>query len=203
MIHRHLLTALHSALSHYLDIANEAEAIAALDATAYGEASLKRTLAKLRETPPSLRVHAQAGTAQPPLVVAQQLSRRVTDRPLGHNASGEETAISKQDARLEIFAKTDEEAEILADLVARGLQQSRSDFLSNGYLYFTVEGLEELAPHEQLTAEELGVYVRRLSVSAMIQEDAARLFPVAPLGPLTIGLAPEGRVRGVPLGSLL
>lgn len=202
MIHRHLLTALHSALNYYLDAANEAEAIAALDATSYGVDSLRRTLSKLRATPPSLRVHAQAGTAQPPLVVAQQLSRRVTDRPLGHNASGEETAISKQDARLEVFAKTDEEAELLADLVARGLQQSRDDFLKNGYLYFTVEGLEELAPHEQLAAEELGLYVRRLSVSAMIQEDAARLFPPVPLGTLTFGLSPAGRVRAVPFSSM-
>ena len=202
MIHRHLLTALHSALSHYLDLANEAEAIAALDATAYGEESTKRTLSKLRTSPPSLRVHAQAGAALPPLVVSQQLSRRVTDRPLGHNASGEETAISKQDARLEVFAKTEEEAELLTDLVARGLQQSRSDFLKNGYLYFTVEGLEELAPHEQLAAEELGLYVRRVSISAMVQEDAARLFPAVPLGPLTIGLNPLGRVRAVTVESL-
>jgi len=202
MIHRHLLTALHSALSHYLDVANEAEAIASLDDTSYGEESLRRTLAKLRTSPPALRVHAQAGTAMPPLVVSQQLSRRVTNRPLGHNALGEETTISRQDARLEVFAKTDEETEVLANLVARGLQQSRSDFLLNGYLYFTVEGLDEIAPHEQLAAEELGLYVRRLSISAMIQEDAARLFADAPLGPLTIGLAPNGRVQGVSASSL-
>lgn len=202
MIHRHVLSALHSALTHYLDVANEADAIAALDATSYGVDALRRTLGKLRDKPPSLRVHAQAGSAQPPLVVAQQLSRRVTDRPLGHHANGEETAISKQDARIEVIAATDEEVEVLADLVARGLQQSRRDFVLNGYLYFTVEGLEELAPHEQLTAEELGLYVRRLSVSAMIQEDAARLFPQAPLGPLTIGLHPEGRVRGVSSSAL-
>lgn len=199
MIHRHILTALHSALSQYLDPTKEADAIAVLDSTAYGVDSLRRTLAKLRESPPSLRVHAQAGTAQPPLIVVQQLSRRVTDRPLGHSAGGEDSAISKQDARLEVFAKTDEETELLADLVSRGLQQSRSDFIQNGYLYFTVEGLEDLAPHEQLAAEELGLYVRRLSVSAMIQEDAARLFPAPTLGTLTIGLKPQGRVVGVPL----
>lgn len=56
MIHRHILTALHSALSQYLDPAKEADAIAVLDSTAYGVDSLRRTLAKLRESPPSLRV---------------------------------------------------------------------------------------------------------------------------------------------------
>ena len=194
MIHRHLLTLLHQSLGVYLDLANEEKAISVLDSTSIGEDSLKRTLAILRDTPPRLQVHGDAGSTNLPLVVSQQLSRRITQRPLGHTSSGEESVISQQSAKIEVFAKTNEEVEILTDLVSRSLQQGRVDFIRNGYLYFSIEGLDELSPHEQLTAEELGVFVRRISVSAMLQEDVARLYSEPTLGTLTIGLVPHGRI---------
>lgn len=192
MMHRHLLTALHATLSIYLDPAHEDDTLSILDAVSIGDATTRRTLAKLRDPAPNLRTHAQAGTAQPPLIVTQQLSRRVQFRPLGGTSQGEESTISRQEARVEIIARTSEEVEILANLVSMGLQQSREDFVQNGYLFFSVDGLDELAPHEQLAAEELGLFIRRLSVSAMIQEGATRLVSSADLGPLTIDLALRG-----------
>lgn len=194
MIHKHILTALHRALNFYLDPQNENEVLDILDSTSIGISSITRTLAKLRNEPPVLRVHADAGSASLPLVVSQILSRRVTERPLGHTFNENETVISKQDAKLEVFARTEEETELLADLCLKGLQQSRTDFLKNGYLFFSLEGLEEITPQEQMTAEELGFYLRRLSISAMIQEDVSRIIPEPTLGTLTIGLKPQGLV---------
>ena len=194
MIHRHLLTALHAALNTYLDLANENTTLTALDAISIDVDSTRRTLAQLRASPPQLQVHAKAGTFQPPLITAQQLSRNVTNRPLGHTSLGEESVISRQQARVEVIARTDEEVELLADLVMRSLQQARHDFIKNGYLYYQIEGLDELAPVEQLAAEELGIFIRRLTVSAMIQEDVARIYSAPTLGTLTLGLSPTGRV---------
>jgi len=194
MIHRHLLTVLHSSLSYYLDSQNEPEVIALLDSTSIGEEVIKKTLQKLRSDPPSLQVHAEAGTARLPLVVAQMLSRRVTNRPLGHIFRGEESTISKQDARVEICTRTEEETELLSDLCFRGIQQSRSDFLKNGYLFFSLEGQDELSPQEQMTAEDLGLFIRRISISSMIQEDTSMIATNPTLGTLTIGLTPKGRV---------
>jgi hypothetical protein len=194
MIHRHLLTVLHSSLSYYLDAQNEQKVISLLDSTSIGVETLKKTLQKLRADPPSLQVHAEAGTAKLPLVVAQMQSRRVTERPLGHVFRGEESVISKQDARIEICTRTEEETELLSDLCFRGLHQSRSDFLRNGYLFFSLEGQDELSAQEQMTAEDLGLFIRRLSVSAMIQEDTSAIAITPTLGTLTIGLIPNGRV---------
>ena len=92
------------------------------------------------------------------------------------------------------MAKGADEAEILATTVLRSLQQARGDFLANGYIYFSIESIDELNPQEQLAAEELGVFVRRLSISAQIQEDVARLFEDPTLGTLSLGLAPSGKV---------
>lgn len=194
MIHKHLLSTLHARLSFFLLAANEDKAIEALDNIAISQDKIKATLSKIRAHPPELREHAKAGSATPPLIVTQQLSRRVQERPLGHSVNGVESAISRQEARVELIAKTSEECEVLADLVRASLVSSREDFLKNGYLYFELGGLEELGPHEQLTAEELGVFVRRLSVNAMIQEDVARQIAPPVLGPLTLGLSPNGRV---------
>jgi len=141
-----------------------------------------------------LRPHAQANTASLPIVVVQLMSRTVTDRPLGHSANGLESLISRQSVKIEIMCKGSDEADILAVTVLRALQQARGDFLQNGYLYFSVDSIEELAPQEQLVAEEMGVFVRRIQISSQVQEEVARLFEESSLGNLTIGLKPNGRV---------
>mgnify|MGYP001560315446 CR=1 FL=1 len=195
MIHRHILTALHEYLGFYLDLANEQVAIEALKLTAQNPQTLQKTLFLLRENPPSLRIHAQGGSGGLPLIVSKLLSRRVTQRPLGHTVNEIESSISKQDGQLEVFARTSEETEVLTDLVVKCLYQSRQDFLLNGYLSYTVEGLEEITPQEELASEELGVFLRRISVSAMVQEEITRVIPEPTLGTLTIGLIPQGRVN--------
>lgn len=195
MIHRHILTALHEYLSFYLDPANEQATIDALKLSTQNEATTRRTLELLRESPPALRVFAQAGSSGVPLIVSKLLSRRVTDRPLGHSVGEIESSISKQDAQVEIFARTAEETELLADLVVKCLYQSRRDFLLNGYLSYMVEGLEEVSPQEELASEELGIFLRRVSLSAMVQEEITRVIPEPFLGTLSLGLIPSGRVR--------
>ena len=194
MIHRHILTAVHEFLSFYLAPANEQATLEALKLASQNETTTQRTLQLLRADPPNLRVHSQVGQGSLPMVVSQLLGRRVNQRPLGHSVNEVESSISKQDARLEVFARTAEEAEVLTDLVVKCLYQSRRDFLLNGYLFFEVEGLEELSPQEELASEELGVYLRRISISAMVQEEITRAIPSPTLGTLTIGLKPEGKI---------
>jgi len=194
MMHHHILTSLKGALGYYLTEANKQKWLELFDNIAHDDTLLSAVYLELQNKPPQLRPYAQAGTADLPLVVSQLLSRTVTDRPLGHSANGKESLISRQQVKVEIMAKGADEAEILATTVLRSLQQARGDFLANGYIYFSIESIDELNPQEQLVAEELGVFVRRLSISAQIQEDVARLFEDPTLGTLSLGLAPSGKV---------
>lgn len=195
MIHHHALAALRPALSYYLTPANRAAWLELFTDTASDTTHLEALYAELSAQPPELRPYAQASLAKPPCIIAQLTARRVTDRPLGGTYNGGESLISEQSATLEILARGADEADALAHTTIKALQQARADFLKNGYIYIETGTLSELAPHETLTAEEMGIYVRRLEISGRVMEGAARLGAWdTTLGPLTLGLTPEGRV---------
>lgn len=195
MIHHHALAALRPALSYYLTPANRAAWLELFTDTASDTTHLEALYAELSAQPPELRPYAQASLAKPPCIIAQLTARRVTDRPLGGTYNGGESLISEQSATLEILARGADEADALAHTTIKALQQARADFLQNGYIYIETGTLSELAPHETLTAEEMGIYVRRLEIRGRVMEGAARLGAWdTTYGPLTLGLTPEGRV---------
>jgi len=196
MIHHHALAALQPALAYYFTPANKAAWLALFTDTASSTTQLDALYSELTATRPDLRPYAQAGLAKPPCVVAELTARRVTDRPLGGTWNGGESLISEQSATLEIMARGADEADALAHTVLKALQQARGDFLANGYIYIETGTMSELAPHETLSAEELGVYVRRLEMRGRVMEGVTRLGAWdSTLGPLTIGLTPAGRVE--------
>jgi hypothetical protein len=196
MIHHHLTTALRAALNYYLDAANQAQTLEHLYNTAHDDATLIKILAELREKSPKVIPHATAGAQSLPLVVCQQMSRNVIHRPLGGSALGVEQTISNQTAQIELMTAGAEATEVLGQLIITALHALRKDFISNGYLTFQFENVAELAPQEMLAAEELGVFVRRLTLSAMIHDSAGiNLFsPDEIIGTLSLGLSPRGRV---------
>ena len=196
MIHHHLTTALRAALNYYLDAANQAQTLEHLYNTAHDDASLIKILAELREKSPKVIPHATAGAQSLPLVVCQQMSRNVIHRPLGGSALGVEQTISNQTAQVELMTAGAEATEVLGQLVITAIHALRKDFISNGYLTFQFENIAELAPQELLAAEELGVFVRRLTISAMMHDSAGvNLFsPDEVIGTLSLGLSPQGRV---------
>ena len=196
MIHHHLTTALRTALNYYLDAANQAATLEHLYNTAHDDTTLVKVLAELREKTPKVIPHATAGAQGLPLVVCQQLSRNVIHRPLGGTALGVEQTISNQTAQIEVMTAGAEVAEVLAQLVVTALHALRADFIANGYLTFQLDSIAELAPQEMLAAEELGVFVRRLNISAMLHDSAgASIFsPDEVIGTLSLGLTPQGRV---------
>ena len=203
MIHHHALSALQPALAYYFTPANKAAWIALFSDTASNSAHLEALYTELSAQAPDLRPYAQAGLAKPPCVIAQLTARRVTDRPLGGTWNGGESLISEQSATLEILARGADEADALAQTVLKALQQARADFLRNGYIYIETGTMSELAPHETLSAEELGVYVRRLELRGRLMEGATRLGAWdSALGPLTLGLTPSGRVQPITSGAL-
>lgn len=199
MIHHHLTTALRAALNYYLDAANQAQTLEHLYNTAHDDATLIKILAELREKSPKVIPHATAGAQGLPLVVCQQMSRNVIHRPLGGSALGVEQTISNQTAQIELMTAGAEATEVLGQLVITALHALRKDFISNGYLTFQFENVAELAPQEMLAAEELGVFVRRLTISAMMHDSAgANLFsPDEVIGTLSLGLSPQGRVTPI------
>jgi len=196
MIHHHLTTALRAALNYYLDAANQAQTLEHLYNTAHDDATLIKILAELREKSPKVIPHATAGAQSLPLVVCQQMSRNVIHRPLGGSALGVEQTISNQTAQIELMTAGAEATEVLGQLIITALHALRKDFISNGYLTFQFENVAELAPQEMLAAEELGVFVRRLTLSAMMHDSAGiNLFsPDEIIGTLSLGLSPRGRV---------
>jgi len=199
MIHHHLTTALRAALNYYLDAANQAQTLEHLYAQAHDDATLIKILAELREKTPKVIPHATAGAQSLPLVVCQQMSRNVIHRPLGGSALGVEQTISNQTAQIELMTAGAEATEVLGQLIITALHALRKDFISNGYLTFQFENVAELAPQEMLAAEELGVFVRRLTISAMMHDSAgANLFsPDEIIGTLSLGLSPQGRVTPI------
>jgi hypothetical protein len=175
MMHYHALSATRAALNYYLSPEGLSAWLELFSYTAHDAASLTRLHTELSAQPPQLRAYALAGNAEPPLVIAQLSDYRVMERPLGHTAGGLEATISEQSVKIEVIAKGADEAEALAFTVYSALKQARADFLANGYLSYKVENITELAPHEALAAEELGMYIRRLDMSAQIQDAIARL----------------------------
>jgi len=197
MIHHHLITALNAGLNLYLDPNNQAEWRELLSDTAHDDSLLDRIYNELVNDRPQVRPHASAGTAQMPLIVVQKLSRNVVHRPLGGTANGKESTISRQEAKIEVMAAGSDVCDVLSQTVYKILQGFRSDFLANGYLSYMMSSLDELDAHELLAAEELGIFIQRLSLEAMIQDESATIRPDTLLGPLTLALAPEGRVRAI------
>jgi hypothetical protein len=199
MIHHHLTTALRAALNYYLDAANQAQTLEHLYNPAHDDATLIKILAELREKTPKVVPHATAGAQSLPLVVCQQMSRNVIHRPLGGSALGVEQTISNQTAQIELMTAGAEATEVLGQLIITALHALRKDFIANGYLTFQFENIAELAPQELLAAEELGVFVRRLTISAMMHDSAGvNLFsPDEVIGTLSLGLSPHGRVTPI------
>lgn len=199
MIHHHLTTALRTSLTYYLDQANQQALLDHLYNTAHDDATLIKILQELREKAPKVIPHATAGAQALPLVVCQQMSRNVVHRPLGGSALGVEQTISTQSAQIEVMTTGAESAEVLSQIVITALHALRKDFISNGYLTFQFENIAELAPQELLAAEELGVFVRRLNISAMMHDSAGvDLFtPDLIVGTLSLGLSPQGRVTPI------
>lgn len=199
MIHHHLTTALRAALNYYLDAANQAQTLEHLYNPAHDDATLIKILAELREKSPKVIPHATAGAQSLPLVVCQQMSRNVIHRPLGGSALGVEQTISNQTAQIELMTAGAEATEVLGQLIITALHALRKDFISNGYLTFQFENIAELAPQELLAAEELGVFVRRLTITAMMHDSAGvNLFsPDEVIGTLSLGLSPQGRVTPI------
>jgi len=196
MIHHHLTTALRTSLTYYLDLANQQALLDHLYNTAHDDATLIKILQELREKAPKVIPHATAGAQALPLVVCQQMSRNVVHRPLGGSALGVEQTISTQSARIEVMTAGAETAEVLSQIVITALHALRKDFIANGYLTFQFENIAELAPQELLAAEELGVFVRRMNLTAMMHDSAGvDLFtPDQIVGTLSLGLSPQGRV---------
>lgn len=192
MMHHHLLIALRAQFDYYLAPAHRAEWLAFFPEME--PAYVGGILDEISADPPSLRPHASAGSATLPLIVARLQNSRVTQRPLGHSAGGEETQITEHSCQLEILAKTEELALVLAVSVLKMAHNLRVDFLKNNYSYYEVQGFDPLSPQEALASEELGVFVRRLDLKGQSLDASIAVASDPTLGTLTLGLIPDGRV---------
>ena len=190
MMHHHVKAAISAGISFYITDLVKFKGLFPL----IPSATLEALHAEIVASPPEVRPFAEAGTAHLPVVVVQLQDRTVLNRPLGGQSShGVESMISKQTVQIEVMGKGSDLVHVLADLTLRVIQTARSDFLSGGYITFQIESSQGLDPHEQLAAEEMGVFLRRFSISAMVQEDSLRAgnWDVS-LGTLSMGLVSEG-----------
>ena len=118
---------------------------------------------------PLVRSHTARGTAQAPLITINPQAESVAQELVGEFAervSGvtRDTYMIREGVELVIFARTPDMARVYHVVVRASVALARRAMHRAGY-----GGAQPLNPEEDLAAEELGIYVRRLTLSAEYQ----------------------------------
>jgi len=134
--------------------------------------------------PVSFRANAAPGSDGLPVIIVQMMGERVVEEALGHfgrkwtevdKRLDVDSFIVETDVQVGMFAKSAEIARAMFVLTRAILLRFSKEFIKTGYLSFEYVSAQELAPEEELAAQELGVYVRRQTFKARSQIEA---FPV-------------------------
>ena len=123
---------------------------------------------------PLVRSHTARGTAQAPLITINPQAESVAQELVGEFAervSGvtRDTYMIREGVELVVFARTPDMARVYHVVVRASVALSRRAMHRAGYHVWSYGGAQPLNPEEDLAAEELGIYVRRLTLSAEYQ----------------------------------
>tara|TARA_R100001463_G_scaffold56648_1_gene108720 strand:+ start:141 stop:1172 length:1032 start_codon:yes stop_codon:yes gene_type:complete len=116
---------------------------------------------------PTVRTHAAAGTGDLPAIVVQLVSETRREEALGGFSRSDRgvpvyTSVIEQKIKISVLSHNAELTRALHVLVRAIMFGSLSRFLEQSYLDVTYLEGEELAPAEELAAEELGIFMRRM-----------------------------------------
>lgn len=132
---------------------------------------LSAWFAELSEHFPAFRTRNARGVDEAPMLVVSPLSENVTQTMLGdydsRNAEGQgvDAYLVRESAEIMILAKSPDMVRVYQVLTRASIAIARRPLHSAGYHLVEYGGADALSPDEELSAEELGLYIRRLTVT--------------------------------------
>lgn len=123
---------------------------------------------------PTFRTQNSQGTAQAPLITVIPQTENVIQQVLGSfggRVQGEtrDSYLVQEGVEVVLFAKSPDMARVYHVVARASHAIARRPLLRAGYMSVEYTGAQPLSPEEEIAAEELGIYVRRISVSAQYQ----------------------------------
>ena len=121
---------------------------------------------------PAFRTRNARGTDEAPLIVVSPLSERVTQTMLGDfdgrdaQGLGVDAYLVRETLDLTIIAKSPDMTRVYHVVARAAIAIARRSLHRVGYHLVEYGGADALAPNEELAAEEVGLFIRRLTVSA-------------------------------------
>ena len=146
--------------------------------------------AELGEHFPAFRTRNARGVEEAPMLVVSPLSENVTQTVLGDYDSrtaegvGVDAYLVRETCEIMILAKSPDMVRVYQVLARASIAIARRPLHRAGYHLVEYGGADALTPEEELSAEELGLYIRRLTatgehrVSIPIPTDSEFTVPV-------------------------
>jgi hypothetical protein len=121
---------------------------------------------------PTFRTRNARGTDAAPIIVVSPLSERVTQTVLGDfdgrdaQGRGVDAYLVRETVDITIIAKSPDMTRVYHVLVRASIAIARRSLHRAGYHLVEYGGADALAPNEDLAAEEVGLFIRRVTASA-------------------------------------
>jgi len=164
----HLVNAIHNGVESYK------QDIAAFRALFFGvsEETLNSWHQELLDNSPNFRTGTTTGVEQFPMVLvlsgAETVDQRFLDNFASRDSDAQSTSVYfvSETAQVHVLTKHPDLTRVLHVICRAAFEQARQGFLQNGYHNVSYQGSDALSVEERLSAEEMGVYMRRLNFSA-------------------------------------
>ena len=132
---------------------------------------LSQWFSELSSHYPTFRLRTARGTDETPMLIVSLLAENVTQTILGDfdsRAEGEcvDSYLIRELCEITILAKSPDMARVYHVLARASIAIARRSLHRAGYHLIEYGGSDALAPEEELAAEELGIYARKLTYSA-------------------------------------
>lgn len=152
------------------------------------ESVLSAWFAELNTHFPAFRTRNSRGVDEAPMLVVSPLSENVTQTMIGDydsrnaNGVGIDSYLVRETVEIMILAKSPDMVRVYQVLTRASIAIARRPLHSAGYHLVEYGGSDALTPEEELSAEELGLFVRRLTVSG----DHRVSIPIPPASEFTV-----------------
>lgn len=162
-----MINALSSGFAYYRDREAQFNALFA----GVSASVLSAWFAELSEHFPRFRTRNARGVDEAPMLVVSPLSETVTQTMLGDYDSrtpeglGVDAYLVRESVEIMILAKSPDMVRVYQVLARASIAIARRPLHVAGYHLVEYGGADALAPEEELSAEELGLFVRRLTAT--------------------------------------
>lgn len=164
----HLVNAIHNGVESYKQDINSFKALF----FGVSDETLNSWHQELLSNSPHFRTATSTGVEQFPMVLvlsgAETVDQRFLDNFASRDSSNQSTSVYfvSESAQVHILTKHPDLTRVLHVICRSAFEQARQGFLRNGYHNVSYQGSDALSVEERLSAEEMGIYMRRLNFSA-------------------------------------